>query len=61
MNTENQKLRIEILKTLDFINCENIGDLSDGEVLDHVVDKLKTLVEPTPYIDDWAEERKSCQ
>ena len=53
----------EILKIINFVDADHYGDLypedamSDGEVLDHVIDKLKALVQPEPYIDQWTKEQ----
>ena len=52
----------ELIKIQDFVNDtpSNSNDnsyLSDGEVLDHVMDKLNHLTTATPYIDQWANER----
>ena len=53
----------EILKIINFVDADHDGELyhddvmSDGEVLDHVMDKLKALVQPEPYIDRWTREQ----
>jgi len=63
MNKEIRQIPItELIKIQDFVNdtpsCsdENLY-LSDGEILDHVMDKLNHLTTATPYIDQWANER----
>ena len=50
----------EILKIINFVDADHYDDMeplgvlmSDGEVLDHVMDKLKQLVQSEPYIDQW--------
>ena len=52
----------ELIKIQDFVNetlnpHADESDLSDGEVLDHVMDKINHLTTHTPYIDEWANER----
>ncbi len=48
----------EILKIINFVDADHdeLHELSDGEVLDHVTDKLRVLVQPQPYIDQWTRE-----
>lgn len=61
----NQNIPVEeILKIINFVDADHDGELfqdgdvmSDGEVLDHVVDKLKALVQAEPYIDQWTREQ----
>jgi len=56
MENEKQILQTEIFKILNFVHYEGEPEdewLSDGELLDHVIDKLKALVQPEPYIDQW--------
>ena len=70
MNKEIRQIPItELIKIQDFVNdtpsCSNDiptdSDenlyLSDGEILDHVMEKLNHLTKATPYIDQWANER----
>ena len=53
----------EILKIINFVDADHDGDLypedemDDGEVLDHVMDKLKQLVQSEPYIDQWTKQQ----
>jgi hypothetical protein len=52
----------ELIKIKDFVNdtpsnSDDDSYLSDGEVLDHVMDKINHLTTHTPYIDQWANER----
>jgi len=63
MTIEIKKIPIsELIKIQDFVNetlnpHADESELSDGEVLDHVMDKLNHLATHTPYIDQWASER----
>jgi len=63
MNNEIRQIPItELIKIQDFVNetpsCSSDSSyLSDGEILDHVMDKLNHLTTDTPYIDQWANER----
>lgn len=63
MNNEIKRIRItELIKIQDFVNetpscSDDSSYLSDGEILDHVMDKLNHLTRATPYIDQWANER----
>ena len=52
----------ELIKIQDFVNdtpsnSDDNSFLSNGEVLDHVMDKINHLTTHTPYIDEWANER----
>lgn len=52
----------ELIKIEDFVNdtpsdSSDASYLTDGEILDHVMDKIADLIKPTPYIDDWANQR----
>jgi hypothetical protein len=54
--------RTELIKIKDFINnvpsdSDDDSYLTDGEILDHVMDKINHLITHTPYIDQWANER----
>lgn len=53
----------EILKIINFVDADHYeglhpaDEMDDGEVLDHVMDKLKALVQSEPYIDQWTKEQ----
>ena len=50
----------EILKIINFVDADHwcpVDEMSDGEVLDHVMDKLKQLVQSEPYIDQWTKQQ----
>ena len=62
MNNQIKQIPVtELIKIQDFVNDtssrQDDSDLSDGEILDHVMDKLNHLTRATPYIDEWANER----
>lgn len=62
MKNDNHISKTEIFKIITFVDSDHDGKLypddamSDGEVLDHVMDKLRALVRPEPYIDQWTKE-----
>ena len=48
----------ELIKIQNFVNNTPSDSsealyISDGEILEHVMDKIDDLIKPTPYIDDW--------
>ena len=63
MNHEIKQIPItELTKIKDFVNdtpteSDDAAYLSDGEILDHVMEKITQLITPDPYIDDWAKQR----
>ena len=63
MNNQIKQIPVtELIKIQDFVNdtpsnSDDNSFLSNGEVLDHVMDKLNHLATHTPYIDEWANER----
>ena len=63
MNNQIKQIPItELIKIQDFVNdtpsnSDDNSFLSNGEVLDHVMDKINHLTTHTPYIDEWANER----
>ena len=62
MNNDNHISKTEIFKILTFIDSDHdeLHELSDGEVLDHVTDKLRALVQAEPYIDQWTRDAMEC-
>ena len=63
MNNQIKQIPVtELIKIQDFVNdtpsnSDDNSFLSNGEVLDHVMDKINHLTTHTPYIDEWANER----
>ncbi len=63
MNNQIKQIPVtELIKIQDFVNdtpsnSDDNSFLSNGEVLDHVMDKINHLAKHTPYIDKWANER----
>jgi len=63
MNNQIKQIPVtELIKIQDFVNdtpsnSDDNSFLSNGEVLDHVMDKINHLAKHTPYIDEWANER----
>jgi len=63
MNNQIKQIPVtELIKIQDFVNdtpsnSDDNSFLSNGEVLNHVMDKINHLAKHTPYIDEWANER----